>query len=171
VTQWRTPGGEPAATGDPQPADPQPAGPQPAEPSRGRAAGRQTVLLGVAGALIAAAVVLALVVTLGRSDGPAPGSPEAVADDFAAALRTGSADRVAELACGAARDRVARAARPVLGQAAARSGSAAVQGAVAVARLRITPRSGAALVGTLGLQQSDGTWCVQAFVAAAPVGG
>jgi hypothetical protein len=161
MTEWRSPA-DADGPGDDQPDE---AGRRP-ERSAHR---RQNQVLIVAGALIAAAVVLLLVVLLGGGDdGPAKGSPEAVTDQFAGALRSGQDARITAVSCASARAAVLTGARPVLGRvtSAHRSGGAAVSAEVAVARLALSV-GGKHEVGTLALRKQPGTWCVAGFVASA----
>ncbi len=131
---------------------------------------RQTQLLILAGVLIVAAVVLALVVALrSGSDGPAAGSPDAVTDSLATALRAHDSGKVAASACPPARATVARETRAVVSTAtaAARRGSAQIQGDVAVAQIAVvTARASAA--ATVALRLRTGTWCVASFSVALP---
>jgi hypothetical protein len=131
---------------------------------------RQNQLLAVAGVLIAAAIVLVLVVTLnGGSDGPAPGSPDAVVDSLAAALRAHDSAKVAALSCPSARAHVARETRHVLDAvtAASRHTSAETQGDLAVGQLAVTVPKGSA-DATVALQHIARSWCVASFAMALP---
>jgi hypothetical protein len=161
MTQWHTPGEEPDLAAD-----------EPTSPPAVRAGNRrQTQLLVLAGVVILAAVVLAVVVLVrGGSDGPPKGSPEAIGDQFVAAVRAGSSAQVTDLSCAPAQSVVLRATRAVLGQttAASREGAATVQGDVAVLRLGLTVQ-GHDRTATLALSDTSGQWCVDAFaVTAAP---
>jgi hypothetical protein len=162
MTEWHTPGDEPELEASEPPT-------AYAEPRRGNR--RQTQLLVLAGVVIVAAVVLLVVVLVGGgSNGPAKGSPEAVADDFASAVRAGSAPRVSNATCFPARAQVLASAKDLLGHttSASRQGSATVQGGVAALRLALTVQ-GHDRSGTLALSRLDGAWCVDAFaVTAAP---
>ena len=181
MTEWRTPADEPgdapaspegSAGSDGAPGQPvQPpdgSSERPARPARPRHR-RQTQLLILAGALAVAAVVLLLVVLLtGGSDGPAKGSPEATADRFAAALRSGASAQVSALACASARSGVLAGARAVLASvtSAHRSGSATTASGLAVARLVLSVR-GKNEVATLALRHDAGAWCAAGFVVSA----
>jgi hypothetical protein len=139
--------------------------------------GRQGVVLAVALALIVAAAVLALVATLGGSDGPAAGSPDAVTDDFAGAFGSGHAGRLAAVACPGSQARLTQAAEhlPDGVSAATRLGSATVRGDVGVARVEVhlDGRSGTpsvVFVATVGLHRVTGAWCVQSVALAGPAG-
>lgn len=131
---------------------------------------RQTQLLAAAGVLIAAAIVLVLVVTLrGGPDGPTPGSPDAVTDALAAALRAHDSRQVAATTCPSARAVVARETRGVVhgATAAARRGSARTQGTAAVAQIAVTTSRGSANA-TVALRASHGAFCVASFAVAFP---
>jgi hypothetical protein len=131
---------------------------------------RQNQLLGVAGVLIVAAIALALVVTLGGgSDGPAAGSPDAVTDSLAAALRAHDSGKVADTACRSARAAVRQGTRSVLDSvvAATRHGSAHTRGNLAVAQIAVTTANGSANA-TVALRSTGGGWCVASFAVALP---
>lgn len=131
---------------------------------------RQRLLLVLAGALFAAAVVLVLAVTLGGSDGPAPGSPDAITDNLAAAIRAHDATKAAQLSCRPARARVARAVGE-LGSgvtSASRPGTAHVQGGLALDQLRLGLSGGKTVAATVAMNQVAGKWCVTAFAAGLP---
>jgi hypothetical protein len=158
MTEWHTPGEEPEAGPD-----------EPSSIPRGGNR-RQTQLLALAALIIVTAIVLAVVVVLrSGSDGPAKGSPEAVGDDFATALRSGSTARVEALACPPAKAEVLRAVQTLLGPttSAGRKGSATVRGDVAVLRLGLTV-AGHDRIGTLALNHASGQWCAQVFAATPP---
>jgi hypothetical protein len=131
---------------------------------------RQRLVLVLAGAFFAAALALVLAVTLGGSDGPAPGSPDAVTDNFAAAVRSADVTTAAQLSCRPARARVARAVRAVGSDvtSAGRRGSAHVQGAVALDQLQLGLSGGKTVAATVAMSQVAGKWCVAAFAAALP---
>lgn len=124
---------------------------------------RQRLLLALAGALFTAVVVIVLVVTLGGSDGPAPGSPEAITDSFVSALRAPDRAGITSLTCRPARARVAKAVAPLLGTvtSASRTGSAYVQGDNAVDRIKVHA-AGHDLIGTVALDRTAQAWCVAA---------
>jgi hypothetical protein len=131
---------------------------------------RQNQLLALAGVLIVVAVALVLVVTLrGGSDGPASGSPDAVTDSLAAALRAHDSGKIADTACRSARAAVARGTRGVVAGVvgATRHGSAQTQGALAVAQIAVTTASGSANA-TVALRSTGGAWCVASFAVALP---
>lgn len=131
---------------------------------------RQNQLLAVATVLLVAVLVLVLVVTLrGGADGPAAGSPDAVTDSLAAALRAHDSDKVATTSCGSARTAVTRETRAVVDSvtAAARHGSAQTQRDVAVAQIAVTTANGSANA-TVALRRTDGAWCVASFAVALP---
>jgi len=131
---------------------------------------RQNQLLALAAVLIVAAVVLVLVVTLrGGSDGPASGSPDAVTDSLAAALRAHDSGKVADTACHSARVALAQQTRDVVDAvvAAARHGSAQTQGSLAVAQIAVTTSNGSANA-TVALRSAHGAWCVASFAVALP---
>jgi hypothetical protein len=158
MTEWRTPG-EPPRQAAPPRAEPQPAG------------RRQLQLLVLSGLLVASIAVLVLVLLLrDGSTGPAKGSPDAVTDTFAAALRAGSAQQVRSVACAPARV-LLRSSDALLGTttSASRQGSAAVQGSIAVARLAVTAQ-GKDQVGTVALRRLHGRWCVQGLALAGAAG-
>lgn len=141
---------------------------------------RQRLLLAVAVGLLAIAAVLVLVVVLrDRSDGPQPGSPDAVTDQLASALTAHSRKQVAALACAGAGRAVLSQARSVLrsNRSARRVGTAEVNGAVAVGRIELDVASAGApgsasaapaVSATVALQKNGDTWCVAAFAAALP---
>ena len=135
--------------------------------------------------LVVAAGILVLVVTLGGSDGPAAGSPDAVTDDLAAAVQAHDAARVSALSCVSPRARVIREVGGVLDRttSAQRDGSADVRGDVAVNRIKLdvdqrhllpgpsgaaTSTSNASVIATVALQRVAGKWCVGAFAVALP---
>jgi hypothetical protein len=121
----------------------------------------------LAGALFAAVIVVVLVVTLDGSDGPAPGSPEAITDSFASALRSPDRLAIATLSCRPARARVAAAVEPLLGTvtSASRSGAAFVQGSNAVDRITLQA-DGRDMIGTVALSRTTDAWCVSAVATA-----
>ncbi|HZZ97112.1 MAG TPA: hypothetical protein VFE19_08855 [Jatrophihabitantaceae bacterium] len=158
MTEWRAPGSQP------EPSVPLRAEPQPA----GR---RQLQLLVLSGLLVASIAVLVLVLLLrDGSTGPATGSPDAVTDSFAAALRAGSVHQVRAVACAPARV-VLASSQALLGAttSASRQGSAAVQGSIAVERLALTAQ-GKEQVGTVALRRLSGRWCVQGLALAGAAG-
>jgi hypothetical protein len=158
MTEWRSPG-DPPKPPAPLRAEPQPAG------------RRQLQLLVLSGLLVASIAVLVLVLLLrDGSTGPAKGSPDAVTDTFAAALRAGSAHQVRSVACAPARV-LLRSSDALLGTttSASRQGSAAIQGSIAVARLAVTAR-GKDQVGTVALRRLRGRWCVQGLALAGAAG-
>lgn len=127
---------------------------------------RQQFALGAAGALVVAAVVLLIVALAGGgTDGPAPGSPEAVTDSLAAALNSGSAAGVRAVTCVPARRPVLRALHGDLGSVhnAARSGQVRTQGRVGVSRLTLRV-AGSAKTATVALAKSGSGWCVRIVV-------
>ena len=129
---------------------------------------RQNQLLAVAAVLLGAAIVLVLVVTLrSGTDGPASGSPDAVTDSLAAALRAHDAGKVGAVSCRAARAEVARETRGVVANAltAQRHGSAQAQGSLAVAQIAVTTPHGSGNA-TVALRSTEGSWCVASFAVA-----
>lgn len=137
---------------------------------------RQRLLLIIAGVLLAAVVAIVLVITLrGGSDAPAPGSPDAVTDQLAAALQAHSRDQVAAVACPGDSGQLAAQTRAALAvnRSAQRAGTADAQGKVAVGRIMLA-LSGAAssdgpIPATVAMQQAKGSdWCVAAFAVALP---
>jgi hypothetical protein len=123
---------------------------------------RQNLILAVAAGLLAAVVVIVLVVTLRGSDGPPAGSPDAVTDQLAAALRAHDVARARAVACTGQRAQVTRAigrALPGELESAQRRASAEVQGEVAVdlIALQSATQSGSM---TVALRQGADAWCV-----------
>jgi hypothetical protein len=167
VTRWVSPErpDEPDAAEAPgaaQPSGPARSATHRAAPRRGLHR-RQNKLLAAAAAILVAAVVLILVVVLRDPDRPAPGSPEAVADDFATALRSGPPPRLAALACPDARAGVVRAANRLAGRVtSARRDTVSVVGGTAAVRLLLVLR-GRSEPATVALSSASGTWCVSAF--------
>lgn len=142
-------------------SDPQPRTPHP----------QQKALLAAAGGLLAVALVLVLVVVLtGGSDGPAPGSPDALTDRFASALRAHDPNSVAALSCRSARRSVAHATRPVLDSitAAQRVGSAKLFSDIALARITVAGSVPAGEIATVSFRMVRRSWCVAGFAMAAP---
>jgi hypothetical protein len=139
---------------------------------------RQRLLLAIAAALFVIAAVIVLVVVWRRgSDGPASGSPDAVTDQLAHALGAHSRKQVVAVACPGTGRAVARQTRTVLADvsSARRSGSAEVNGTVAVARIElvVSARTSASTAppvsATVALQRADDSgWCVAAFAATLP---
>jgi hypothetical protein len=130
---------------------------------------RQNLILAVAAALLAAVVVIVLVVTLRGSDGPASGSPDAVTDQFAAALRGHDTARMQELTCAPQRGTVAHALAdaPTDITSAVRRGSAEVQGEFAVDLIDLRSAAASGSV-TVALREVSGTWCVGSVAIALP---
>jgi hypothetical protein len=132
---------------------------------------RQNLILVVAGVLVAVTVVLVLVVTLGGSDGPAAGSPDAVTDDFAAAVRAHDSARIGALSCPAQRALVARPLRGLLKDLASaqRKGSAAVQGEAGVALIAVQTSTKSSGSMTIALRRTETSWCVASLAISIPV--
>lgn len=129
---------------------------------------RQTLILAVAAALLAAVVVIVLVVTLRGSGGPSAGTPDAVTDQLAAALRAHDSAGVRAVTCPGQRTQVTREvgrALPAGLESAQRKASAEVQGDVAVdlIELRSAARSGSM---TVALRHGADAWCVTSIAVA-----
>jgi hypothetical protein len=123
---------------------------------------RQNLILAGALALLAAVVVIVLVITLRGSDGPAAGSPDAVTDQFAAAVAAHDPSAVRAVTCPAQRARLAREiTRGDLENvtSARRKVTAEVQGAVAVDLIGLQYGSQPGSM-TVALRQTADAWCV-----------
>jgi hypothetical protein len=146
--------------------------PPAADPQRRRHP-RQNLILAGAGALFAAAIVIVLVLTLSGSDAPAPGSPDAVTDNLASALRAHDSARIGTLSCLPQRALVARPLRGLLKDvaSASRKGSANVRDQIAVALIALQTSTNSSGSMTVALRQTGTTWCVASIAISLPTHG